>query len=200
MSENTNLMPPPDGESEDLGALLTQRSKQPRSKLTTTLIVVIVLLVGVFIGVPIGKATSSGSAGGPPAGFPITNTGTGTPMMPNPGASGQDQGTPGQGAPGQGAPGQGAPGGFGGRGTSGTITKVDGSTITVKTQDGSEVTVTTTDQTQVTESAQVPVDQLEEGTNVMVIGQSADDGSVAADRIIAGDSAFAGPPGAGAMR
>ena len=72
---------------------------------------------------------------------------------------------------------------------------VDGSTITVTTQDGSEVTVQTSDQTTVTESAQVSVDSLKPGTTIVVMGEKADDGTVNAQRIIAGEGGFGGPGG-----
>lgn len=189
MSNELNLMPPmDDGGEQDLSEMLAKRTKQPRSKVTTALIVVVILLFGVFLGIPIGKATSSssGRTGGLSGGsFPGAPSANATAAAPVGGAS-------------VGRLPSGGPGGFGGRGTAGTVKSVDGATLTVTTQDGGDVTVSTTEQTSITESTDVPLDQLKPGTTVVVMGEQQDDGSVAAQRIIAGQGGFGpgGGPGA----
>lgn len=68
----------------------------------------------------------------------------------------------------------------------GTVAAVDGATITVATDDG-DVAVTTTDETQVTVVTEIGVADLAEGDTIAVRGETADDGTVAADAIIRGD-------------
>lgn len=189
MSDELSRMPPLDDDGKgDLAQMLAQRAPKGRSKVTTTLVVVLVLLVGVFLGVPIGRATSS-SAGGPGAG--------GFPGAPASGASAANS-TGGDTAGGQGAmPGGPQAGGFPGRGTAGTVKSVDGGTLVVTTTDGTEVTVATSEQTAITESTAVAVDQLTAGTKIVVMGEQADDGTVAAQRIIVGDAGFGGAGGQG---
>lgn len=85
--------------------------------------------------------------------------------------------------------GPGGRGGFpGGMGTSGTITGIDGATITLEattpgSTDTSTVTVKTTDDTTVSESVEGSRSDLAEGDNVLVMGTSAD-GAVTAQRIV----------------
>jgi hypothetical protein len=80
----------------------------------------------------------------------------------------------------------GGPGGgtFTVRGTAGTITGVDGDTLTVEADDGSETTVATDDDTVVRESVDGSVDDLAEGDNVLVTGESDDDGTITADTVV----------------
>lgn len=68
----------------------------------------------------------------------------------------------------------------------GTVAAVDGATITVATDDG-DVAVTTTDETAVTVVTEIGVADLAEGDTIAVRGETADDGTVAADAIIRGD-------------
>lgn len=91
----------------------------------------------------------------------------------------------------------------GGRGTSGTITAVDGSTVTVESSDesGTTYTVETSDDTTITEQVEGSLDDLAVGDNVSVMGETADDGSITARSITdGGDEAvagFGGGPGGG---
>ncbi|MFY0406198.1 DUF5666 domain-containing protein [Solicola sp. PLA-1-18] len=100
---------------------------------------------------------------------------------------------------GQGGPG-GSGGGPGGSGsmTSGTITAVDGDTVTLETTDGSTVTVTTDSDTTVTTSTEGTVSDLAAGDTVQVQGEESD-GSVTATSISEGTGAMGGgtPPGQG---
>lgn len=180
MSNELDLMPPLDDNNDDLTALLQDRAPRPRSQVTTALWVVLILLVGVLVGVSIGKA--SGTAATPaPGGFPIPGQGAAE--------SSTAGSTPGQ-LPGmqQGQP----PAGFPGRGTSGTVVSQDGSILTVETDTGT-VTVNTSDSTQVTKSEQIGVQALEPGETVTIVGEEAADGTIDAERIIAGDGAGFGP-------
>ena len=81
--------------------------------------------------------------------------------------------------------GQGAAGGFrGGRGgTTGTVDRVDGSTVYVKTAQGAEVAVSTSDSTTVGLTQPGKLTDLKPGASVVVQGQAAEDGSVAAQAI-----------------
>jgi hypothetical protein len=78
------------------------------------------------------------------------------------------------------------PGGF----TFGTVTKVDGSTITISGFNGSATTVTTTPSTTVTKSVQGSLTDLKVGQNVRAVGSTGADGSVAADSINEGTGGF----------
>lgn len=89
----------------------------------------------------------------------------------------------------------------GGRGTAGTITAIDGSTLTIEATardsgDTSTVTVETTDETTVTESVEGSLADLAAGDNVVVTGTSAD-GTVIAERIVDSGDLEATGPGAG---
>jgi hypothetical protein len=89
----------------------------------------------------------------------------------------------------------------GGRGTAGTITSIDGSTLTLEATardsgDTSTVTVETSDETTVSESVEGSLADLEEGDNVLIMGTSAD-GTVTAQRIVDSGDVEATGPGAG---
>ena len=100
----------------------------------------------------------------------------------------------------------GFPGGGGagfGLGARGTITAIDGSTITVESEDpsGSSTTTTveTTADTTVTESLEGSLDDLEVGTTVVAFGEESDDGGIVATNVREGDGAgfgqgTGGPP------
>ncbi|MEZ5179968.1 MAG: DUF5666 domain-containing protein [Acidimicrobiales bacterium] len=97
--------------------------------------------------------------------------------------------------------GYGGPGGMGfpgGMGTTGTISAIDGSTITVEatafgSSETTTMTVETSGDTTVTESVAGTVSDLAAGDNVVVMGATAD-GVVTAERIVdSGDVAAAGP-------
>ena len=89
---------------------------------------------------------------------------------------------------------QGAP--QGGMPTGGTITKIDGDTITVKTRDGSTVKVTTSSSTTVSIEEALEIGDLSKGDEVSVMGQSAD-GTVTAFMVRVGDDAGQMGPGGG---
>lgn len=80
------------------------------------------------------------------------------------------------------------------RPTTGTVASVDGATVTVTTDDG-DVVVTTTDETVVTVVTEIAVADLAEGDTVGARGETADDGTVAADVIVRGE--LPGGPGFG---
>ncbi|WP_409461577.1 DUF5666 domain-containing protein [Amycolatopsis sp. GA6-003] len=84
-------------------------------------------------------------------------------------------------------PAAGQPGGrtAGGRGTVGTVEKVDGSTVTLKTAQGSEVTVSTSDKTTVGVTQPGKLSDLKPGQTVTVQGRTGSDGSVTAQAIVA---------------
>lgn len=105
--------------------------------------------------------------------------------------------------------GPGAPGG----GTNGTITTIDGDVLTVESQGfagpygasgttgTSSVSVQTDADTVVTASVEGSLDDLAEGDQVIVIGETADDGTVAATSVAeagdVGDVGDVGVPGSG---
>jgi len=85
----------------------------------------------------------------------------------------------------------GLPGGGGaGLGARGTITSIDGSTLTVESEDptGSSTTTTveTTADTTVTESVEGSLDDLEVGDTVVAIGEEGEDGGIVVTSISEG--------------
>jgi len=75
-------------------------------------------------------------------------------------------------------------GGFrGGRGTTGTVDRVDGTTVYVKTAQGADVKVSTSDSTTVGVTQQGKLADLKPGATVVVQGQAGEDGTVAAQAI-----------------
>ena len=87
-----------------------------------------------------------------------------------------------------------------GLGARGTITSIEGSTITVESEDpsGSSTTTTveTTADTTVTESIEGSLDDLDVGDRVVAVGEDGDDGGLAASTISEGDGAgFGQGPG-----
>jgi Domain of unknown function (DUF5666) len=81
--------------------------------------------------------------------------------------------------------------------TAGTITKIDGDTVTIKTAAGDEVTVRTDSGTDVTIIKDGTVGDLSTGDPVVVSGNRHSDGSISADSISEGNNRFALTPGAG---
>ena len=65
--------------------------------------------------------------------------------------------------------------------TGGEVVSVDEGSITVKTQDGSTKLILFTDKTEMSKQAEATFEDLVEGTNVMVGGESNDDGSMTAN-------------------
>lgn len=84
-------------------------------------------------------------------------------------------------------PGGGGPqSGSAGRPTDGTVTKVDGSTLTVKGADGTTSTVSTGSTTKVTVESTASLSDLAAGDAVQVMGQTGTSGAVTATRIVGG--------------
>jgi hypothetical protein len=110
-----------------------------------------------------GTARAAGTAGGARG----TGTGTGT----------------GTGA-GAGQPSAGGARGAAGRGTVGTVEKVDGTTVTLKTAQGSDVTVSTSDSTTVGLTQPGKLSDLKPGATVTVQGRTGTDGTVTAQTIV----------------
>lgn len=77
-------------------------------------------------------------------------------------------------------------------GSGGTITAIDGATITVDGVDGTEATIETNDDTVVTESVDAAVSDLGVGDQVRVMGDGSET-EVAARQIVVGDVEIGGP-------
>lgn len=89
-------------------------------------------------------------------------------------------------------------GGFPGGGlTSGTVTAIDGDSVTLELDDGSTVTVTTSGDTTVTTTDEASVSDLAEGDSLTVVGETDDDGNVAATSITEGATGFGAGMGGG---
>jgi len=76
-------------------------------------------------------------------------------------------------------------GGRAGRGTTGTVDRIDGTTVYVKTAQGTEVAVSTSDSTTVGVTTAGKLGDLKPGATVTVQGQTGEDGTVAATAITA---------------
>ncbi|MCP2241285.1 hypothetical protein [Lentzea aerocolonigenes] len=74
-------------------------------------------------------------------------------------------------------------GNFGGRGTTGTIDHVDGTTVYVKTPNGQIVKVSTSDTTKVQITSEGKLSDLKAGQQVVVQGQAGQDGTVTGQTI-----------------
>lgn len=152
-----------------------------RPSLTTVLAGVVVAALLFAGGLLVGHATSASAAA------PIGRAGLAGGARAFGGGAGAGGGAGGlAGGAGGGAGRAGAGGGF----TAGQIASISGSTLTVTKADGSTVTVTTTPSTTVTQTTQSSVSGLKVGDTVTVVGPSAADGSVAAQRISAGIGGF----------
>ena len=75
---------------------------------------------------------------------------------------------------------------------SGEITNVDGTSITIKTKDGSSKIVMYSSSTTVNKTSQGSSSDLKTGEQVMVIGNTATDGTVTAQTISVGGTALGG--------
>jgi cytochrome c-type biogenesis protein CcmE len=78
----------------------------------------------------------------------------------------------------QGTPPSGAQRPNGGRGTTGTIDRIEGTTVYVKTMNGQIVKVSTSDSTKVEVTTEGELDDLKAGQQVVVQGQAGEDGTV----------------------
>lgn len=123
-----------------------------------------------------GAAPGNGSQGGftPPEGFGGTNGGP--PATDSNGNPTRVRGN------GNGQP----PGGF----AFGTVTNVDGNTITISSFNGSTMTVTTTSATTVTKSVQGSFSDLKVGQTIRATGTTGSDGTIAATSINEGSGGF----------
>jgi hypothetical protein len=150
----------------DLNAEM-RRAAKPFSRATLVLAGLVVLAIAFGGGAWTHAAFGSSSS---------------TPTRP----SGGTQGTQGTQGGQQGGTGQQQGGGFrgaGGRGTTGTVDHVDGTTVYVKTAQGTDVKVSTSDSTTVGVTQQGKLSDLKPGSTVVVQGQAGDDGTVAAQAI-----------------
>jgi hypothetical protein len=154
---------------------------QPFTKLTLALGAIVVIAVafgaGAWTHAAFGSSSTSstagaragatgGTAGGTRGGFTGGQTGTTGGQTGTTGATGT------------------APGGArAGRGTIGTIDRVDGTTLYIKTFQGTEVTVSTSDSTQVGVTQPGKVADLKPGASVTVTGATGSDGTVTAQSI-----------------
>jgi hypothetical protein len=107
---------------------------------------------------------------------------TSTPTGRQGGTGGTQGGAPGGTQGGTGQPGGGFRG-AGGRGTTGTVDRVDGTTVYVKTAQGADVKVSTSDSTTVGVTQQGKLADLKPGATVVVQGQAGSDGTVTAQAI-----------------
>ncbi|MET8846757.1 hypothetical protein [Amycolatopsis sp. NPDC004625] len=147
----------------DLNAEMRHAAK-PFSRTTLVLAGLVVLAIafggGAWTHAAFGSSSSTPTR---PAGATQART---------PGGTGQQAGTGQQG------------GGFrGGRGTTGTVDRVDGTTVYVKTAQGTDVKVSTSDSTTVGVTQPGKLADLKPGSTVVVQGQAGDDGTVAAQAI-----------------
>ena len=183
MSSST---PTPDGSPEDVLAQSPSAMNRdtievvpPRTKPSLTLVLGGVVAAAVLFagGLLVGPATRASAA--PAGNF----------------AAGRQAFQAGQGAtPGARA---GAGGGGGGGFTSGKITAISGSTITLTTSAGTTITVTTTDATTVSKTVATTLSGLAAGDTVTVIGAAGSNNSIAARAITEGAAGIGGFPRGG---
>jgi hypothetical protein len=167
--------PPEDPQlAQALAAASQQQSRGP-SRLTLGLAAALLLVGGFGAGYLVGNQHGDEHQASQRVGFP----------------DGFAQNGPGGSQPGGGQPP--SVGDF----TAGTVTKVDGDTVTVKTADGDEVTVKTDDDTDVTITKDGSLSDLSPGDPVVVNGSRQSDGSISADSISEGNKRLALTPGAG---
>jgi hypothetical protein len=152
----------------DLNAEM-RRAAKPFSRATLVLAGLVVLAIafggGAWTHAAFGSSSSTPTA---------RQGGTGGTQTGGPGGTGQTAGTGQQGGGFRGA---------GGRGTTGTVDRVDGTTVYVKTAQGTDVKVSTSDSTTVGVTQQSKLSDLKPGSTVVVQGQAGDDGTVAAQAI-----------------
>jgi hypothetical protein len=148
---------------------MTDVTPTPKKKATRFITPALALVAAIGVGVVVGVVVGQNTAtSAAPTGF--------------------NQGQLPDGAQGGTFPG----GGF----TAGTITGIDGDTVTIELQDGSTVTVTATDDTTVTTTTESSVSDLAEGDTITVSGDTDDDGNVASATSIREGEAMGGFGGA----
>jgi len=164
----TNTTPPADaGTPAPVASTAPAKKSAFRRIITPALAAVAALAIGLFGGILISHGTSSSTSQAQGGG----NFGGG--------AGGTEGGT-------------GGPGGAGGNITAGTITGIDGDTITLKLTDGSTVKVTSSSDTTVTTSATSSVSDLAKGDTITVSGTKDSDGNVIATTVREGETGFGG--------
>ncbi|MBK4349102.1 DUF5666 domain-containing protein [Lacisediminihabitans changchengi] len=165
----TNTTPPAEsGTPTPVTPAVPAQKSTFRRIITPALAAVAALAIGLFGGILISHGTSSSTS--------------------------QAQGGNFAGGVGGAEGGAGRPGGAGGNFTAGTITGIDGDTITLKLTDGSTVKVTSSSDTTVTTSKTSSVSDLAKGDTITVSGTKDSDGNVTATTVREGDIGF----GAGA--
>lgn len=183
------LRPMSDDNDENLATLLAKREHAKPNRATWALLTLIVLAVG-FVGGAFAQSTwgaSSSSTSGLPdfaamgGSFPGAG-GSSSTASAGTGTTGNQQG---------GFPG--GQGGFGGGGmTFGTITSVDGNTLTITDSSGKAVTVAVPSSATVTANQEVSLAELAAGDTVIVRGETGDDGTITATSVTEGAGGFPG--------
>jgi hypothetical protein len=141
--------------------------------LTVALVVVIGILGGFYSGWKYSQSKVSAGTG--------TNI-TAAAALPGPAASGAT------------STGTGGQGGFGGRGTAGQVTAVNGSLVTIHNpQTGQDTRVKLGADTTVTKTVSGSAADIQPGVSVTVVGQPGADGTVNATNVIIGQVGFGGP-------
>ncbi|WP_329070798.1 hypothetical protein [Amycolatopsis sp. NBC_01480] len=156
-----------------------KRVAKPFGKTTLVLAGLLVIALsfagGAWTHSALGSSSATARTGGTAGGARGTGAGTGTGTGTGTGA--------GQPSAGQGF-GAGGARGAAGRGTVGTVEKVDGTTVTLKTTQGTDVTVSTSDSTTVGLTQPGKLSDLKPGATVTVQGRAGTDGTVAAQTIV----------------
>lgn len=186
---NHDVTSPADPNDDDLKAMLAKRQHAKPNKATWVLLVLLILAVGFTMGSCVQKAASglNGEAtqprfpGSPPSGAPDAAQ-VGEITEPSKPAIASDP---------AGAIG-GGPAGRPGDLAIGTVESVDGTTLTITTPDGQTITIEVPEGTSVTSSVEVPLAEIPVGSNVIVRGTEADDGTFTADSVTEGAGAFPG--------
>ncbi len=176
--------PPPtsDDTDENLASLLARREHARPNRATWALLTLVVLAVG-FVGGAFAQSrwgSSSSTIGGVPDFAAMSGTLPGT----------QDASSP---------TGSSGPGGLPGRdgATFGTISSIDGNTLTITDASGKTVTVAVPSSAMVTANHEVSLAELAAGDTVIVRGETGDDGTVTATSVTEGTGGFPGGGPAG---
>ncbi len=142
--------------------------------LTVALVIVIGVLGGFYSGWKYSQSKVSAGTG-------ATVAATALPGPAATSATGTGTGTGGQ-------------GGFGGRGTAGQVTAVNGNLVTIHNpQTGQDTKVKLGADTTITKTVSGSAADIQPGVSVTVVGQPGADGTVNATNVIIGQVAFGGP-------
>ena len=187
--EVLDTSPFPDDLDAQLAAAAPRRGGM--SKLTLGLAAGVVFVAGVIVGIQAHRAVGGGQTGGT---RPVGAAGGGGYGQVRSGGESAGQSAPERAAQGDGqGDGQGAArgrGGFGPRGgggfggaTVGTVSRVDGDKIEIRTPQGETITVRTGDDTRIRITRDGEPADLKQGATVVVRGDRAADGTVAATEV-----------------